>query len=292
MFKRFWWVFLAMIPVGSIAGLFAAAVITYVMPKKYESEAVIELKSRIVESERVPMTPQFFGTEFEKIKSRNSLGKVVDHLELINRWGVDKETAIRILKGVVTTQNIRGTDLISIRVRHVNKEDARDIAAEVARAYSEYRIEIEKRGEGHELLELRKAVKEQEDKVEERRKVLVTITRTGSFLAGPDMTEEDVKKAMDGLRAQDVIDAKRALETDQALLQSMKLKLINDDITAKTQGDSIVIHEEPQISQAPVSPNVTLNLVFGTVLGFLLSPLLSLPVIYLLHRLIPAKAIH
>ncbi len=292
MFKRFWWVFLAMIPVGSIAGLFAAAVITYVMPKKYESEAVIELKPRIVESERVPMTPQFFGTEFEKIKSRNSLGKVVDQLELINKWGVDKETAIRILKDVVTTQNIRGTDLISIRVRHVNKEDARDIAAGVARAYSEYRMEIEKRGEGHELLELRKSVREQEEKVEERRKVLVTITRTGSFLGGADMTEEDVKKAMDGLRAQDVIDAKRALETDQALLQSMKLKLINDDITAKLQGDSIVIHEEPQISQAPVSPNVTLNLVFGTVLGFLLSPLLSLPVIYLLHRLIPAKAIH
>ena len=26
------------------------------------------------------MTPQFFGTEFEKIKSRNSLAKVVENL--------------------------------------------------------------------------------------------------------------------------------------------------------------------------------------------------------------------
>src|SRR6478735_4365107 len=58
-----------------------AAVITYVMPKKYESEAVIEVKPRdtgdsplMIGSTRPSMmTPQFFGTEFEKIKSRNSL---------------------------------------------------------------------------------------------------------------------------------------------------------------------------------------------------------------------------
>ena len=77
-----------------------------------------------------PMTPQFFGTEFEKIKSSNSLSKVVENLELVNKWGVTKEDAIRILKGIVNTQNIRGTDLISIRVRHTNKEDARDVTAD------------------------------------------------------------------------------------------------------------------------------------------------------------------
>ena len=65
-----------------------AAVITYVMPKKYESEATIEVKPRGVGmspfgqnmSEATGggrQTPQFFGTEFEKIKSRKSLGKVV-----------------------------------------------------------------------------------------------------------------------------------------------------------------------------------------------------------------------
>jgi uncharacterized protein involved in exopolysaccharide biosynthesis len=289
MFKRFWWVFLVMIPVGSIIGLLLAAVVTYVMPKKYESEATIEVKPLAGQSASPTITPQFFGTEFEKIKSSNSLGKVVDNLELINRWGVDKETTIRILKGIVTTQNIRGTDLISIRVRHTNKEDTRDITAEVAKVYRDYRLEHQKRGGEQGLIELRKAVQDQEDKVEERRKILVTIARTGSFLAGPNMTEEDVRKAMDEHRAQDVIDAKRNLETDQALLQSLKLKLINADITAKIQDETIVIHEEPQIAQAPASPNVTLNLVLGTALGLLLSPLLSLPLILLLSRLMPVK---
>ena len=266
MFKRFWWVFLVMIPVGSIAGLLVAAVVTYVMPKTYESEAVIEVKPQAGQ-----LAPQFFGTEFEKIKSSNSLGKVVDSLELINRWGVDKETAIRILKGIVTTQNIRGTDLISIRVRHINKEDARDITAEVAKVYRDYRLEHQKRGGEQGLIELRKAVQDQEDKVEERRKVLATFERSSDD--------------------HDYADAKRDFETDQALLQSLKLKQINDDISAKMQDDSIVIHEEPQIAQIPISPNVSLNLVLGTALGFLLSPLLALPLIYLLSRLIPAKAV-
>ena len=293
MFKRFWWVFLAMIPVGSITGLFVAAVVTYVMPKQFESEAVIEVKPQAGQ-----LAPQFFGTEFEKIKSRNSLAKVVDNLELINRWGVDKETAIRILKGIVTTQNIRGTDLISIRVRHTNKEDTRDIAAEVARAYRAYRMEILKRGEGERLLELKKAVRDQEDKVEERRQVVSIIVKNkGVPDKGSDLLDgnaeagssEDAKRR--ALEAQDYADAKRDLETDQALLQSLKLKQINDEITAKIQDEAIVIHEMPQIAQAPVSPNVTLNLVLGTALGFLLSPLLSLPFIYLLSRLIPAKAI-
>ena len=56
-----------------------ASVITYVMPKKYESEAIIEVKPREVGmsplgalsqgSSGSRMTPQFFGTEFEKIVS-------------------------------------------------------------------------------------------------------------------------------------------------------------------------------------------------------------------------------
>jgi len=388
-----------------------AAVITYVMPKKYESEAIIEVKPREVgmsplgsmaqASGGSMMTPQFFGTEFEKIKSRNSLSKVVDTLELVNKWNVDKETALRILKGIVNTQNIRGTDLISIRVRHTNKEDARDVTAEVARAYKEYRTEIESRYADKNLYELNKAVRDQEDKVEERRKVLATIVRTkgiiykgqdsfyGSsgvnedqgaqdaletynqleqekmqlesqinsllkydsdqlivYAAGLNLPDnviknlypqylervlqlnslktsglgdnhptvkaakeqiEGMKRQLDegvvnlratlqaqlnmaidrlksvevrrddtreeaikrGLDAQDYVDAKRDFETDQELLQQMKLKQVAETITNKLPNESIIVHDDPQISDAPVSPNVTLNLVLGAVVGLI-----------------------
>ena len=289
MFKRFWWVFLAMIPVGSIVGLLVAGVVTYVMPKKYESEATIEVKPLAGQSGSAQMTPQFVGTEFEKIKSSTSLGKVVVSLELINKWGVDKETAIRILNGIVTTQNIPGTDLISIRVRHVNKVDARDITAEVVRAYRDYRMEIEKREEEGGLLEVRKAIHDQENRVEEHWKVLAaTVKNKGIIYKGrEELTPEDKTKLASDAR--DYTDAKREFETEKKLLWSMKLKQTNDSISAKMHSESIVIHEDPQIAHTPISPNVSLNIILGTALGFLLSPLLALPVILLLHRLMPVK---
>lgn len=389
-----------------------AAVITYVMPKKFESEATIEVKPRSTGMSPLGsgfgdppgaamMTPQFFGTEFEKIKSSKALSKVVENLELVNKWGVDKETAIGILKGIVNTQNIRGTDLISIRVRHTDKEDARNVTAEVARAYKAYRSEIENRDSERALYELNKAVRDQEDKVEERRKVLATIVRTkgiiykgqDSFYGQSGVDEDqgarnalqiynqleqekmqlatqinslekydsdqlmvyaaglqlpdniirslhpqylDAKRQLDslkinglgenhptvraaadqikamkhqldegvvnlratlkaqlgmatdrfekvkvmkddtreeaikrGLDAQDYVDAKRDFETDQELLQKMRLKQISQMMTSKMTEESIVIHEDPQISQSPVSPNVTLNLVLGAVVGLI-----------------------
>ncbi|RYD84673.1 MAG: polysaccharide biosynthesis tyrosine autokinase, partial [Verrucomicrobiaceae bacterium] len=387
-----------------------AAVITYVMPKKFESEATIEVKPRSAgisplgpgfSDNQNLMTPQFFGTEFEKIKSYNSLSKVVAKLELMSKWGVDKDTAIKILKGIVQTQNLRGTDLIQIRVRHTSKEDARNVTDEVAKAYRDYRLEIENRDADKALYELNKAVRDQEDKVEERRKVLATIVRTKGIIykgqdsfygqsgvdedqeardamqtysqlqqekmqlasqinsllkydsdqlmvyaAGLDLPDNlirnlyplyleaertleslkikglgdrhptilaakdqiaGMKKQLDegvvnlratlqaqldmatdrlknvenlkddtredaikrGLDNQDYVDAKRDFETDQELLQQMRLKQIDRNIREKMTNDSIVMHEEPQIAQGPVSPNVTLNLVLGAVVGLI-----------------------
>jgi len=389
-----------------------AAVITYVMPKKFESEATIEVKPRTLgmsplgsqmneSSGTNQMTPQFFGTEFEKIKSRNSLEKVVDNLELVSRWSVDKETALRILKGIVTTQNIHGTDLISIRVRHTNKLDAKDVTDEVAKAYKAYRREIEGRDCEGALVQLNKAVRDQEDKVEDRRKVLATIVRTKGIIykgtdsfydkggvdddqgardaletyqkllqqkmqlesqiscllkydsdqlmvyaGGLDLPEniikslypqykdasrqleslkinglgdqhptvraaldqiqtmkrqldegvvnlratlkaqldmaEDRLKSVEGMKdstredaikrgldAQDYVDAKRDFETDQQLLQQMKIKQMGESISSKMPGESVVVHDPPVVSDSPVSPNVTLNLMLGAVTGLI-----------------------
>lgn len=387
-----------------------ASVITYVMPKKYESFATIEVKprGRAIEplggelgNNGTPMTQNFFGTEFEKIKSRNSLSRVIDNLDLTNKWGVDRENVINILKGIVETQNIRGTDLISIRVRHTNKEDARDITAEVARAYKDYRTSLEGKSMEKGISELKKAVREQEDKVEERRKVLTTISRTKDivysgndgfgrvggidedemarhtldqytrleteksqlqtqiqallsydseqlliYAAGLDLPDnvirtiypeylalkrgiegnkanglgnrhptilssmrilekmkdqldegvvnlrtrmqnqlelakerlvqaelkKDVakKKAVEGnIDTQDYRDAKREFETEQALLDKMKLKLISAEIDLDITEETITVHDNPVISETPVSPNVTLNLVLGAMVGLI-----------------------
>ncbi len=388
-----------------------ASVITYVMPKKFESTATVQVKPRtpgitvlgreMTESSGSGlMTQQFFATEFEIIKSRNVLVKVAEQLELPNKWGYDKEMIFMILKGIVDTQNRRGTDLIDIKVRHTNKEDARDITAEVAKAYKNYRTEIEGRDSERGLQELRKAVRDQEDKVEERRKLLTTIVRTKGIIPtgadslyrnnGPDdggaaaakvslnkieedkiqlesqiksllnytseqllvyaaglnlpeniiktlypqyleqrrrldqlktqglgerhptiqaetqnlanmrkQLEEGVTSLRETLMAQldmateryakmklnadqkndtaidksvdavDYLDAQRELATAQEMLNTMKTKLIGETIQERIPTNSIIVHEDPVISQNPVSPNVTLNLMLGAVVGLI-----------------------
>jgi succinoglycan biosynthesis transport protein ExoP len=387
-----------------------AAVITYVMPKKFESEAVIEVKPRTNGESPIGdgrysggqvMTPQFFGTEFEKIKSRNALTKVVDNLQLASKWNMSKEAALTILKGIVVTQNLRGTDLISIRVRYTDKIDAKNITAEVAHAYKQYRTEEESRYSDKNLYEMNKAVQEQGDKVETRRKVLAQIVRTKGIIyrgqdsfyntsgvnedqgaqtalenynklqqdklqlesqinslmkydsdqlivyaSGLDLPDNIIKnlypqyqekklqleslktsglgdnhpsvkaareqiagmrrqleegvvnlkatlqaqlvmatdrlKSVEatkdsfkdeaikrGLDAQDYVDAKKDFESDQLLLQNMKLKQVEDTIKDKMAPQSIEIHDEPVVADAPISPNVPLNLALGAVVGLI-----------------------
>lgn len=360
--------------------------ITRLTPWKHEAEAIIEVRPRSMgisplgggsagASSSNPFTPQFFGTEFEKIKSRNSLEKVVENLELPQRWNIDKESALKRVKDSIETRNVPGTDLLSIKVRDASERDAREITHEVVRAYKQYRSGIEQKEADKSLFELKKAVRDQEDKVEERRKVLATIVRTKgiihndsyhgqfgvdedqgarnslkthdqllrdkmqtegqinsllkydsdqlmTYASGLDLPDNSLKglhpqyleakrqlealkikgegaqhsevvaaenqlKAMKhqmdegvidlretlkakldtandslkivetmkndtreesikrGLDAQDYADAKREFETDQQLLQSMKLKQIDETIAKKMSEDSIVVHEMP-----------------------------------------------
>ena len=163
-----------------------SSVITYVMPVRYESSAVIQVKPRgksvepldgVTSSRISMMTPQFFGTEFEIIRSTNSLSRVIKKLDLTNKWETNNEQALGILKSIVRTENIRGTDLISITVRYTNKDDARDIASEVSEAYKNYRAESENASLERGISELRKAVQGQEDETQEAYKDLTTLSR-------------------------------------------------------------------------------------------------------------------
>ena len=75
--------------------------------------------------------------EIEVIRAEATLGMAADRLDLPGRWIVTRDGAIAMLREIVKLEPIRGTDLIQIRVRHTNAEDARDVAMEVARAYRE-----------------------------------------------------------------------------------------------------------------------------------------------------------
>ncbi|WP_367870163.1 GumC family protein [Luteolibacter sp. Populi] len=386
-----------------------ALVITYVMPKKYESKAVVQVNPKGLGGIDIPglsdnrraidVGQNFYATEFEVIRSQKTLDNAIESLDLVNRWNSDPEGVRRTLHSIVDAQNIRGTSLIEIRVRYSDPKDAQAIAKAVSEAYRERRTKIQVDSASQALIQLDKAVTDQEDLVEDKRKFLSSIIRTGKIIYeqgnrgaggfgpeedatdaarnytkleqekiqlesqietllkydGPQLMnyassldlpdniipsllpqyqtarrefegmksqglgsrhpnmisqakvlsgmEQDLSEASanlrealkaklelakeqlirfearmnlkkedavkGGLETQAYLDAKNDFETAQDLLKGLRLKQIQDQMNTKVLEEPIIIHEEPSLSQVPVSPNVTLNLALGAVVGLI-----------------------
>lgn len=284
MFSRHPWLPIITIPLGVVGGFLLSAIVTYMMPKKYESEAVVQVvASNASQTGESGLEQRMMATTSNIFTSHEVLSRVIKALELTQRWNLDPDSCVQQLKAILRIESIRGTDLISIRCRHTNKVDARDIANEVATAYKDYRAEIELKQVNARLNELRKAIREQEDKVEEHYKVLSILLKSkGSPTANPDASTMTVDQL-------DIVDAKRAYETEGALLEQLKLKEIGETIIAKIPSESVQIHSPALVAEFPVSPKVTLNLVIGTAAGFFAGILLTLLIAPLLSAKDPRQ---
>jgi secreted protein with Ig-like and vWFA domain len=106
---------------------------------------------------------------------------------------------------------------------------------------------------------LAKAIRDQEYKVEERRKALSTIVRTkGIIYKRSDESEDEAREEAikRGLDAQDYVDARREFEKEQELLQQMKLKLMGASIKPTPEPpkpDLAKLMEEISTSEEPYS---------------------------------------
>jgi len=389
-----------------------ALVITYVMPKKYESKAVVQVRPKGTSANLIPgandnrtsveMGATFFPTEFEVIRAQKTLDAAIEDLDLVNKWNSEPDSVRRTLRSIVDAENIRGTSLIEIRVRYSDPKDAQAIAKAVSEAYRERRTKQQSEFADQAMEQLRRAVQQQEDSVEDKRKLLSQIIRqegiiyqgdqslfqgsggfneaddaenaTKAFLAleqdkiqlesqietllkydgeqlmnyagGLNLTdniiptllpqyqeqkrefealkssglgakhptvegqatllakmEQDLVEAVANLREvlkaklelakeqalrlearmtekkdgaikkgianQAFVDAKNDFETSQRLLEQLKVKQISEEMNRKVIEEPIIIHEEPSLSQVPVSPNIKLNLALGAVVGLI-----------------------
>jgi capsular polysaccharide biosynthesis protein len=178
-------------------GFLLAGVIAYVMPRKYESRAVVQVNPShrlamtpsgdLLQSQ---MTPQFFATQFEVIRSQATLAMVAEKLNLANRWNTSVEDAIVNLSAIVHAQNIRGTDLIEINVMHPSPEDARDIAQGVYEAYKARRLQEEQKISEESLQQLIRAIVDQQNMVNQTAKAME------QYKPVPTIVVEDIDPAI------------------------------------------------------------------------------------------------
>jgi len=120
-------------------------------------------------------------------------------------------------------------------------------------------------------MDVLKSMKEQleEGVVNLRIRLQGQLDLTKERLAKSELRKDETKtEALEAsVDRQDYDDAKRDFETDQSLLEQMELKLIDAEINNNISEETIIVHDYPVISQNPVSPNVTLNLALGAVVG-------------------------
>jgi polysaccharide biosynthesis transport protein len=165
--------------------IMTAAVITYVMPKMYESSVLVQINPYgqktmalpVGDNSRMMMSVQFLETEFAIIRSEETLKKVNEELKLSRRWGMSDKSTLGVLSGIVNTTVERGTDLINITVRHAKREDVKLIATEVANAYGDRRTEAldKRRLDSINIFKDKRRV--QEDIVEDHRTRLYALSK-------------------------------------------------------------------------------------------------------------------
>ena len=122
-----------------------AAVITSVMPRKYESSSVVQVHPSMLAitptrggsqtHSGTLMTRHYMENEFETITAAQTLMEAADALDLPSRWDMELNESVETLSEIVMANPIRGTDFIEITVRHANAEDAKDISKAITSAY-------------------------------------------------------------------------------------------------------------------------------------------------------------
>lgn len=246
-----------MIILTFILVLLTAAVITYVMPKMYESKVVVQInpygkmsKGLGAGNSQAMMTRNFFQTEFSIIKSEETLKGALEEMQLTKKWGVSEERAIATLKGLVNTRQERGTDLIEVSVRHRKREEVMTIAEAVVKAYDKRRREKIDSTRKEVITKYKQKIQAQEYKVEDNRARLYKISKRlgipyhglGSTVASTYTDEKKLETAESVYREQ-----KRSRDGLEIFVQSLT-DLDDDTLVARVissgQTEAAVLRED------------------------------------------------
>lgn len=147
-----------------------ALTITYMTPQKFRGQVLVEVAMPRgdgggmlgggVDPSAAPVSTRFIENQFDIISSKEVLGRVVDDMGLIESFKAGSRLgAYRTLKGMLETEQRRGTDMIEIEVLHADPVLAADLANAVASAYEARRRELFR--ERMELVDMRLAAEEE-----------------------------------------------------------------------------------------------------------------------------------
>lgn len=162
-------------------------VVTLLLPAAYSSTARIQVEKDAGDIAGLKESPALFGfdpfwieTEFQKIQSKTVLYRVIDELNMTQRWSekfkngvpLTKEYAYLVLKGMLRVSQARNTSLIEIQVISEQKREAAELANAIAKTYAEVRRDRRKGITEAGLVILRKELAEEEIQIAKWQKMV------------------------------------------------------------------------------------------------------------------------
>lgn len=150
----------------------AAAVLTYIMPRKYRGHVEMTIE-RITQDitvfdrnrgDSLAGTQEYIKTQFETITKPTTLYPVIEKLELVKRWELpNRQAALGKMRGNLDTQSTLRSDFVSIDYYDQDAQLAASIANEIARSYMAQRNNIESEKKQKALAVLQQQISDQEE---------------------------------------------------------------------------------------------------------------------------------
>lgn len=231
-----------------VIGLFASAWVTYSMPKLYESRAVVELVPSGADVEAWGVD-QYVETEMEVVRSKESLILLAQMIQLDVRWGVPDYHAAEQLQRLVKVERVGKGRMLEITCRHRKKEEAQMICQAVYEAYRNRKADLRSGRAGTGLMALKQDNRTVGNRLDELELEYAYVTGKRDHWVGVKRDLETVKKEYESVKKK-----KKALELELT--------------EASRPVHVMIVHEIPEISDYPVSPNIQLNLSRGLIAGF------------------------
>lgn len=244
----------------------AAAVLTYIMPRKYRGHVEMTIE-RITQDinvfdrnrgDSLAFTQEYIKTQFETITKPTTLYPVIEKLDLVKRWELpSRQAALARLRANLETQSMLRSDFVTIDYYDQDAQLAATIANDIAKSYMTQRNKIEAEKKQKALEVLQQQISDQEElrrqaqvrSQEAKRKAGIVgewFPGTGSSLnPGSDLrtSEENMQMSREQLlmqadqeilSLQSEIDQVSKLTPDELINQASGLKLENQNIATMT----------------------------------------------------------
>jgi len=201
-----------------------ATVVTFILPSSYSSTARIEINpdsadigsmpgGSLPSSSLMDYNAYFIQTEFEIMQSEKVLGRVIESLDLNNKWGekyngkvpLKTEDTMQLLKQRMSLSPERNTKLIDITVYSEDKDDAARLANGIAEAYKKYRLDLQSTNTLNGITVLLSEFQAEEDRIQDvqtnvdrlRKELNIIDTGPQDFTPTPTLTQQQLQHYKD-----------------------------------------------------------------------------------------------